>query len=382
MFSRSLRPLVTIVLLVVVGVCGVTSGCTHAAKGSPEEQGGGPKLPVDVLTLKEEPLREGNEYIAQLVSRHQVVIRPQVIGVVSAILVKPGDVVKGGAPLLQIDPRRESAALAQASALRAQKKASVEIAKSIEQRSARLLKEGLLGQAQYEQDKANLELAEQDLHAQEAAISAQSVQLGYYRIVAPFDGTVGDIPVKLGDMVGSDTHLTSIADNHSLEAYVNLPIEKLSLLGDGSRVEILDVVGKVIADAPVGFIAPEANVQVQSVLVKALIDNASAFRAGQLVRARVVFRTHLGVRVPVPSVMRQSGQYFAFVVERSGQGVVVHQRPVELGDVDDNRYAVIKGLAVGDEIAISQLQKLHDGSPIDPQKQGVSSSASASASAH
>src|SRR5260221_73917 len=83
-------------------------------------------------------------------------------------------------------------------------------------RSKGLLDQGLLSKAQYEQDKSLLSVAEQDLKAQDAAISAQSVQLAYYRVIAPFDGVVGDIPVKLGDLVvaGSEaslgTKITSI----------------------------------------------------------------------------------------------------------------------------------------------------------------------------
>jgi RND family efflux transporter MFP subunit len=342
-----------------------TPGCkrSDAAPGAGQ---GMPKLPVEVAKLKEEPLRDGAEYLAQLVSRHQVSIYPQVVGTVSAILVKPGDTVKQGTPLLQIDPRREAANLAQLQALRSQRVAAVALAKSIEQRSKKLLAEGLIGVAQYEQDKSILETAEQDLKAQDAALSAQGVALTYYRIVAPFDGIVGDVPIKLGDMVSAQTKLTSVADNSSLELYVHLPIDKLPLLGDTSHIDVLDAAGKTVGSAPISFVAPEANPQVQSVLVKGVMANTTLLRAGQLVRARVVFHTHPGVRVPVAAITRMSGQYFVFVVDGGPGSEIVHQRPVELGELSENLYAVVKGLAPGDRIAVSQLQKLRDGAAIEP----------------
>jgi RND family efflux transporter MFP subunit len=378
LFSR------TFALFALAALAATSSVSVAACKNSGAsagEQQAAQKLPVEVLTLQEEPLRDGAEYLAQLVSRHQVTIFPQVVGTISAIMVKPGDLVKQGAALLQIDPRREAANLAQLQALRSQRVAAVTLAKSIEQRSKKLLAEGLLSPAQYEQDKSMLEAAEQDLKAQDAALQAQGVALTYYRIIAPFDGVVGDIPIKLGDMVSAQTKLTSVADNTSLELYVNVPIEKLSLFGDESRIEVLDGNGSMVGEAPVSFISAETNPQVQSVLVKGVMKNLTSLRAGQIVRSRVVFKTHPGVRVPLPAVMRQSGQYFVFVAEDTPAGTIVHQRAVELGELADNRYAVIKGLAKGDRIAISQLQKLRDAAAIEPLAPSAASSTSASPSA-
>jgi len=121
---------------------------------------------------------------------------------------------------------------------------------------------------------------------------------------------------------------------------------------------------------------------VQSVLIKGTFENPDAiFLAGQVTRARFVFSTHPGVRVPVPAVVRMSVQYFAFVVDDTPQGAVVHQKPIEVGELEDNEYAVVKGLAPGDRIATTQLQKLREGAAIEPMAAGSSSSATASASA-
>ncbi|WP_394837317.1 efflux RND transporter periplasmic adaptor subunit [Pendulispora rubella] len=354
--------------LAAVLVLGALCGCGKAAGGTEAAGGEAPKLPVDVQTLHDEELVDGTEYLAQLVSRHHVAVYPQVTGVVVQILVKPGESVKRGAALLQIDPRREAANLANQVAAKSQREASLELAKRNEERSTRLFREGLVTQAQFDQARSARAVAEQDVNAQEASIAAQNTQLNYFRITAPFDGTVGDIPIKIGDLVSAQTKLTSVDDNTNLEAYVNLPVEKLAELTDKSRIEILDPFGKVVGQAPIHFIAPEANPAVQSVLVKAVIPNETGtLRAAQVARARVVFNTHPGVRVLASSITRQVGQYFVFVSEGDGKnGAVVKQRPVELGPLDDKRYTVLKGLKAGDKVVTSQLQKLRDGAPVEP----------------
>jgi RND family efflux transporter MFP subunit len=337
------------------------------------------RLPVVAVTLTEERLELSAEYLAQLVSRRRVALYSQVVGNVREILVKPGDTVRAGDTLLRIDPRREHANLQSLIAGRAQKQASLALAESTLDRSRRLQAEGLLSQQQYDQDRSFREVAAQELRAQDAAIRAQSAELAFYDISAPFAGVVGDVPVKLGDLVSPTLQLTSVVDNSVLEAYVNLPVDQLPLLSPESRIRVLDSEQRTLADAPVSFVAPEANAAAQSVLIKALIPNSASLRAAQMVRAQVVYRSSLGVRVPVSAVTRQSAQYFVYVVEGSDARAVARQRAVELGALKNDHYDVQRGLVPGDRLIVSQLQKLHDGAPISVGVPPAPSSAPASA---
>jgi RND family efflux transporter MFP subunit len=370
-------------------VVALLAGAASCARGDAAENAGPAaaatmKMPVDVITLADVAIQDSSEYLAQLVSRTQVAIFPQVSGVVTSIFVKPGQVVREGAPLLQIDPRRESANLSNQLAARAQREANLALAKRNASRSAALFREGLVSRQQLEQDQSQATVAEAEVNSQEAAIGAQSAQLGYYRISAPFDGAVGDIPVKVGDYVGPQTKLTSVDDNKTLEAYVDVPAESLRLLGDESRVVLLDddrSTNTSLAEAPVSFVAQEANPQTQAVLVKAKFPNAGQLRAAQIVRARLVWKTHPGVRLPTLAVTRQSGQYFTFVAVPGAGGTVAHQVPVTLGELDNSTYAIVSGLKAGDQVIVSQIQKLRDGAPVEtsPAKPAGAGSASVAA---
>src|SRR5262249_50760522 len=151
----------------------------------------------------------------------------------------------------------------------------LELARRNEERATRLFREGLVSQATFDQARSARVMAETDVNAQSASIAAQSTQLNYFRIVAPFHGTVGDIPVKIGDLVSPTTKLTSVDDNTNLEAYVNLPVDRLGELAGTSQVEILGPANKVLGHANVNFVASETNPQLQSVLVKAVVPNES-----------------------------------------------------------------------------------------------------------
>jgi RND family efflux transporter MFP subunit len=366
MSTRSTKPVWRgggVALLVLAAAC--TRG--NAAENAGPAAAGAMKMPVDVVTLADVPIEDSSEYLAELVSRTQVAIYPQVSGVVTAIFVKPGQVVREGTPLVQIDPRREAANLSNQVAAKVQREAGLALAKRNASRSAALFHEGLVSRQQLEQDQSQAAVAEAEVHAQEAAIGAQSAQLGYYRVSAPLAGAVGDVPVKLGDYVGPQTKLTSVDDNRSLEAYLNVPSEQLRLLGEGSRVILLGedrATNATLAQAPISFVAQEANPQTQAVLVKAKFPNGGQLRAAQIVRARLVWKTHPGVRVPTLAVTRQSGQYFTFVAAPGAGGTVAHQVPVTLGELDSSTYAVVSGLKPGDQVIVSQIQKLRDGAPV------------------
>ena len=92
-------------------------------------------------------------------------------------------------------------------------------------------------------------------------------------------------------------------------------------------------------------------------------------RALQSVRARVVWRNQPGLRVPVTSVLRLSGQTFLFVISRNaGTPPVARQKPVKLGPVDGDYVQVTEGLKPDDEYVVAGLQKLRDGAAVTLQK--------------
>ena len=84
-------------------------------------------------------------------------------------------------------------------------------------------------------------------------------------------------------------------------------------------------------------------------------------------KARIVWRSEPGLTVPVVSVLRIGGQYFSYVAEPAGQGLVAKQRPVQLGEVIGNDYVVQGGLKPGDRVIVSGMQKIGDGMPVRAQ---------------
>jgi RND family efflux transporter MFP subunit len=325
-----------------------------------------PPTPVTLATAEARPIEDTTEYVATLKSLRSTTIQPQIDGQITQILVKSGDRVRHGAPLMQIDPRRQQAAVSSQEAERASREAAVAFARQQAQRTRDLYAAGAISKQEQERAETELRTAEANLKALQAQVQQQEVQLRYFTITAPTAGVVGDVPVRVGHVVTPQTVLTTIDQNETLEVYVSVPIERAPALKNGLPIQILSSDGDdTLATSAVNFISPHVDDQTQSILVKGQVRNpAGTLRAMQYVRARIVWKIGQGLVIPVTAVLRVSGQFFAFVAEDVGGKLVAKQRAIKVGPITGDNYPVLDGLKAGDRIVTSGTMKLADGAPI------------------
>ena len=351
----------------VYGLCAMALAFGMACRGGSAQNQGPPPMPVKMVVAKAMPIDDTTDFVATLRSRDSAAIMPQVEGQVTRIFVKSGDRVARGAPLVQIDPAKQQATVRSQEDTHAARVANLAYARQQYQRVAALFAEGIASQQDMDQAKAALDSAQADLQAAGAQVREQQEELRYYRVEAPTSGIVGDIPVRVGDRVTVSTLLTTVDRGGGLEAYVSVPVERATQVRMGMPVRILDGTGAVAAESRVTFISPQTDPQTQTVLVKAAIDGEGTLRPAQFIRARVVWGTREGPLVPVLAVSRVSGLYFAFVAEGKDGALVAKQRPIKVGEIVGNDYAVLEGIRPGDRVIVSGTQFLRDGAPVAPQ---------------
>lgn len=393
-------------------------------------------IPVKLGTAQTAQVQDASEYVGSLDSRQSVVLQPEITGRVSQIYVKAGDRVRKGDPLIQVKPQEQEAQLASNlaavnsaratrsnafSQLQAQeanriaKQAEVDLQNQQYQRIQALVKEGALPQQQLDQverdrfkaiselraldrqiqaARANLSEAEAGLQQAKANANVTNVRLQQTTTVAPFDGVVGDIPVKLGQLVSTSDTLTSVTQNEVLELNLSIPLERASELREGLPVQLLNHQGGVLSSGQISFVSPQADNRAQSILAKATFDNrAGALRAGQFAKARVVWRSRPGILVPTAAISRLGGETFIFVAQpmdntckemmskmpqagppagappSNAPTLIVRQRPVKLGAIQGNSYNVLDGLKPNEQIVLSGILNLSECAPIAPVSQ-------------
>jgi len=271
--------------------------------------------------------------------------------------------------MMQIDPLKQQATVKSQEDTRAAAQANLKWAQQQYERTSGLYSAGVVSKQDLDQTRRALDTAKSQVQALDASVREQQVQLHYYSVTAPWSGIVGDIPVHVGDRVTTTTTLTTVDKPGTLEVYVYVPIERASQLRMNMAVQVLDGSGNPIADSRVSFISPQVDNTTQTILVKASIaNNKDKLRQSQFIRARVVWGTQNTPVVPVLAVSRIGGQYFAFVAEPNDKGgYVARQKPLKVGQIVGNNYAVLDGVKAGDKVIVSGTQFLIDGAPVTPQ---------------
>jgi HlyD family secretion protein len=359
---------------------------------------------VEKLEIHPSILATGN-----LVFRQEVQLSAEVIGKVSAVLVKEGDKVARGQTLLRLDPTVYVAEVAQQEASRrnaaiAIERAQINLANQERglERTGQLYKAKYIDISKYDDAVHQVDLAKVELRAsretleQAAALLSQSREhLAKTEVRAPIDGTVTAVPIKIGETaVASATgiagsSLMTIADVGSIMAEVNVDEADVARVAVGQQAKVFPaafpdqpVSGRVesVAMAPKNAM-PGAQSQGRSYVVKLRLDDPKlALRSGMTCRVEIV----VGNSAPRPAVpiqavlneeIAETGKDRERVKNVSYVYVVqdgkVKKTTVELGLSDDANQEVTKGLAPGQTIAVGParlLRELHDGDLVTAKK--------------
>ena len=185
-----------------VALLAVTAAACNRGQTPPPGAQGMPPTAVELAVAAAKPIEDASEYVATLKSLHSTTIQPQIDGQITQIFVKSGDRVTQGAPLMQIDPRRQQAAVSSQEAERASKEANVNYARQQAAARGRAARRPARSASRsWSRPRRRCSTAEADLKALQAQVQQQEVQLRYYTVAAPTAGIVGDVPVRVGNQV-------------------------------------------------------------------------------------------------------------------------------------------------------------------------------------
>ncbi|HVC00404.1 MAG TPA: efflux RND transporter periplasmic adaptor subunit [Candidatus Dormibacteraeota bacterium] len=201
----------------------------------------------------------------------------------------------------------------------------------------------------------------------QAQISDLSQKVASSRVVAPVDGTVYALPVKLGDYVQIGAPLVSVADLHRVRVRAYVDEVDLGSIGANQPVEIqwdglpgrtwhgqTEVIPKQVV--------PYQERRVGEVLCS--VQNSEAkLLPNTNVDVRILIARHPGTLVlPRSAVQGEGASRYVYWVD----GNRLHQRPVKVGVENTEMLEIVEGLHEGDRVALPGSVNLEDGLKIHP----------------
>ncbi|WP_094561091.1 efflux RND transporter periplasmic adaptor subunit [Synechococcus sp. 8F6] len=317
--------------------------------------------------------------VSTLEAAAEVNLAAQAGGRIQQLLVRQGDSVRQGQLLLVLDQTQLRAEVA---SLRAQMQTN----QLNYQRYQELARQGAASALQRD------EFRQAYVAAREALVARQA-DLAFKDLRAPISGIVADLRVKQGDVIQPGVPLTRLIRNDRLLARIDVPAVYAGQVRTGQRVLLLDPASsQPLAEGQVSSVDPGVTASTQTLLVKAAFANPRRnLRNGQRSRTRLVLDRREELALPFTAVTQLAGQSFVYMVgsladleRQPGKAPMAElrklppgtsfalQTPVQLGDLQDNRYPVRRGLQPGDRVITAGLLNLRHGAPVQLAGNSVS----------
>lgn len=295
--------------------------------------------------------------IGSLEATRQVMVAAEVDGRVAQILFTPGEAVKAGQLLVQLNDAPEQGELARL-------QAQARNARALLDRTRRLVPLQAATREQLDQAVADHEQAAADVRRVQALIDQK-------RIKAPFDGVLGVRRVNLGQFARAGDPLVSLTDASSLYANLTLPEQALGALRVGQPVAVtVDAHAGRVFPGKVTTVEPQVDPGTRTVRVQALLTNPDgALSAGMYAQGRIGLPDRPDViTVPETAVSYSAYGDSVYVVtppEAGAAAPTVRQAYVKTGERLRGRVVVTEGLKAGDQVVTSGQLRLHNGAAVE-----------------
>ncbi len=358
-----------VLLVVAAGTVGMVGcGRGQAAIRLPDTQ-------VLVAPPVQQDVPVHSEWVATLDGYVNAEIRPQVSGYIISQNYKEGSVVRKGQVLFEIDPRPFQAALDRAKGELAQ--ADAQLSKSMIDVERDTLAQKAVPKEKLDNEIQAKRAAQAAVESGKAAVERAELDLGWTKVTSLVDGVAGICEVQMGNLVGPNSHLTSVSQVDPIKVYFPVSEQeylRAKHLSNGTPIELFDSSPELIlAD---GTVYPHrgkvllTDRQVDSStgtirLIAAFPNPGNILRPGHYgpVRIQTSFKKS-ALLVPQSAVKELQGGYEVALVGTDSKAII---RPVKAGEKVGTMWVIDDGLKPGDQVVVEGVGKVKDGTPVVPK---------------
>ncbi len=282
-------------------------------------------------------------------------VGPRMQGRIGRVPVEIGSSVRAGDTLVVLDSPELGAA--QAAWFTASIKQDVD--RRNYERAERLYRDGIVSERRRLEAEAEFRQAEGALTAAARALAAlgaepDSSASSLFVLRAPLSGVVADKHATIGEVVGSDARLFTVADLTQLWILLDVYETDLPRVDVGAPAIIrTEAYPDRLFDGAVGYVGAIVDTTSRTVKVRVELSNPDlALKPGMFARANLVLhdRDEL-VGIPESAIQTVDGRTVVFVPEGDGQFRVT---PVEAGPVRTGAWVeILGGLDLGETVVTS-----------------------------
>ena len=377
--------------------CVTVAGCarTQAKPADP------PPEEVLVGMPSSDEITDYEEFIGHTEAIQTVDVRARVNGYLDKVNFVDGEEVEKGAVLFDIDSRPYKATFDNTMSMVEQSKARFTRTTADHRRAEALLQRNAIGREEYDRIQGDFAESKATIGAVQATMDMAQLNMEWTKVVAPISGLVSRRMVDPGNLIKADeTLLTTIVSLDPI--YVYFDIDERTLL----KIRRLIAEGKVKsrkeAELPVLIgLSDEENFPHQGAInfsdnrldagtgtlrIRGSVANprnrpespTRLFSPNMFVRIRLpIGKPHQSVLITEQAIGTDQGRKYVYVVkngkikdkktniERDAE--IVAYRPIKIGSLNAGLRVVDEGLAMGERVVVSGLQRVRPGKEVAPR---------------
>ena len=311
---------------------------------------------VTTFNVKSERFDHYFELQGDVSTRQNVLIYPEVGGILTKVHIKEGDYVKQGQLLASIHSGGLNSQLVQF-------KTQLELAQTTFDRQQKLWDQKIGSEIQYLQAKSNFE-------AQQSVVNQLESQLSKFNIKAPFSGVIDDLFKEQGTVVGPSgqgSEIFRIINLSNMYLEVDLPESYITTVKKGSKVEVIfpllgtSMISKVRKTG--NFINPNNR----SFKAEVSVNNDN-----QMIKPNMTGKVKINdyskdnaLLIPQSLISENSeGQQYVFVAKEKKGETMTEKRVITTGMTQGDNIEILTGLKSGENLILEGARSVKDGQKV------------------
>ncbi|WP_439182470.1 efflux RND transporter periplasmic adaptor subunit [Carboxylicivirga taeanensis] len=336
---------------------------TQACGGSSEEGNTG-KLAVKakVETLQLSTVPKQFNYTGTVASVNQSTLSTRIMGQISKVLVRQGDVVQRGQLLVSIRSNDIQAKAMQVEANIVQAKAAFKHAQDDFNRIQSLYNSNSATEKELDDITVHLEMTRAQLVAAQKAKDEVAEMLSYANIKAPYNGVITDKFVDSGDMANPGMPLLAIESPGLFEVIARVPESEIYKVEKGDAVQVRVDACEEPIEGVVAHISPSSRFSGSQfdarISLQPTAEQEQVVRSGMFAYVSHIKGEEQKLLVPASMVVERGQLKGIWTVSQANQALL---RWVRLGKTYGDNIEVLSGLSDGNQVIVTSEGRLFDG---------------------
>jgi len=294
----------------------------------------------------------------------------KVAGTVQRVAVSPGDSVRAGQLIAELDASDYQLQLQDAQAALTRAEAQERNASSNYDRVQALYENNNASRNDLDAARTAHESAVAATRSAQARVELARSQVADTRLVAPVSGAVPSVAIETNENVRAGQVVAVLTSGSRMEVELGVPEMLIARVATGSAVVItFDALPGRTFNGRVTEVGIATSDRLNTFPVTARLDQPDpAIRAGMAAEVRLNFESGSAdprFFLPAAAVGEDREGRFVFVLEHTtGDRGTVHRTPVTVGELTTDGIEILSGLTDGDLVVIAGVSRIHDGQEV------------------